>query len=152
MNNKEKMPYEAAKKYDQPFDLVGESKKFGFRIINVYQYLTEQAQKKEYTLSKQLLLKGTQIGDFVRQKDYLSAFLAASSAKYWIEMEVNGGWVSEAQAKPLMEDCETLVKYLYVITHKKGTPSNSPVKGDDKARAQKEEEPKSFKQKESPTF
>ena len=139
MNNNERVPFEAEKKYDQPFDLVGESKRFGFRIINVYQYLTEQAKKKEKVMSQQLLLKGTSIGDFVRQKDYQSAFFAASSAKYYIEMEMNGGWVSEAQAKPLLDDCETLVRYLYVIVHPESRKRKEGREG-----IAGEEEPESF--------
>lgn len=50
------------------FDLRGESKELAIKIIRLYQYLTEKASKKEYNLSKQLLIAGTRVGDYVRQK------------------------------------------------------------------------------------
>ena len=115
--NEKRVTIDEEKVYTEPFDLEGESKQFAFRVIKVYQYLTEQAQKKEYNMSKMLLLKGTSIGDLVRQKDHLGAFNAASSAKYWIEMETNGGYLSEAQSQQLLDDCIRLVRYLYVIVH-----------------------------------
>ena len=117
MNNNENVPFEAEKKYDQPFDLVGESKQFGCRIVNVYQYLTEKAERKEYILSKELMKKGTAIGDLVRQEEPLAAFHAASSARYNLELLVHGGYLTESQSNQLMEDCIRLVKYLYVVSH-----------------------------------
>ena len=45
--------------------VVVKSKAFAIRIIRVYQFL--QNEKKEYTLSKQLLRSGTSIGANVKE-------------------------------------------------------------------------------------
>ena len=106
-----------ARSQKEPFDLNGESKQFAFHIINAYQFLTEKTQRREYNLSKVLLLKGAAIGDCVRQRDYLGAYNAASSTKYYIELEMHGGYLSEPQATQLLDECVRLVKYLYVAAH-----------------------------------
>ena len=111
------VPFSETKTYDKPFDPEGKSKDFACRIIKAYQYLTERAPKKDYNLSKLLLVKGTQIGDFVLQKDYQAAYLAASSTLYWIEMEMKGEYLGEEEGQSLHEDCERLVRYLYVLAH-----------------------------------
>lgn len=100
-----------------PFDLNGESKGFAFRSIDLYQFLTEKSTKKEYNLSKQYLIAGCRIGDFVRQENLLEAFHAASSAKYWLQLLYHGNYVSEAQVEPMLADADRLVRYLYVASH-----------------------------------
>lgn len=105
------------KEEKKAFDLKGESKEFAFRSIKLYQYLTERAQKKEYNLSKQFLIAGTRIGDLVRQEQRLDAYHSASSAKYWLELLQNGGYLTEEQASSMLDDSLRLVKYLYVISH-----------------------------------
>lgn len=105
------------KEEKKPFDLKGESKEFAFRSIKLYQYLTEASKKKEYNLSKQFLISGTRIGDLVRQEQHLDAYHSASSAKYWIELLHNGGYLTDEQATSILDDCLRLVKYLYVISH-----------------------------------
>lgn len=105
------------KEEKKSFDLRGESKEFAFRSIRLYQYLTEHAQKKEYNLSKQFLIAGTRIGDLIRQEQRLDAYHSASSAKYWLELLQNGGYLTEEQASSMLDDSLRLVKYLYVISH-----------------------------------
>jgi len=66
--------------------------KFAIRVVNLYQYLTEN--KKEYILSKQLLRSGTSIGANVTESqnaqsnlDFINkmsiALKETSETKYW---------------------------------------------------------------------
>lgn len=99
------------------FDLRGESKEFAIKVIKLYQHLTEYAPKKEYNLSKQLLLAGTRIGDFVRQESPLDAYHVANSAHYWLELLLEGEYVSKQDVDDLLERSDHLTRYLYVISH-----------------------------------
>lgn len=99
------------------FDLRGESKEFAVRSIKLFQYLTEKAKKREYNLSKQFLIAGTRIGDFVRQESMLDAFHSASSAKYWLEMLTTGEYLTTNETEKMIEDADQLVRYLYVTSH-----------------------------------
>ncbi len=68
---------------------------FAIRIVRIYKYLCEE--KKEYTLSKQLLRSGTSIGANVEEaiggqseKDFFAkltiAYKEARETKYWIRL------------------------------------------------------------------
>ena len=105
------------KEEKKSFDLRGESKEFAVRSIKLYQHLTEKAQKKEYNLSKQFLISGTRIGDLIRQESMLEAFRSASSAKYWLEMLISGGYLAKNESESMLTDADRLVRYLYVISH-----------------------------------
>lgn len=113
----------------KPFDLRGESKAYAFESIKLYQHLTEYASKKEYNLSKHYLIAATRIGDFIRQEAYLDACHAASSAKYWLELLYNGGYIDDDQANAMLNYCDPLVRILYVKSHpesRKAKDATSP--------------------------
>lgn len=68
---------------------------FACRITRLFQYLTEDAEFKEYVISKQLYRSGTSIGANVRESkhaqsdaDFLSkmsiAFKEADESDYWL--------------------------------------------------------------------
>lgn len=101
----------------KPFDLRAESKAYAIEGIKLYQHLTEYAPKKEYNLSKHYLLAATRIGDFIRQENNLEACHAASSAKYWLELLYNGGYIDGDQANVMLNYVDPLVRILYVISH-----------------------------------
>lgn len=101
----------------KPFDLRAESKSYAIESIKLYQHLTEYAPKKEYNLSKHYLIAATRIGDFIRQEAHLDACHAASSAKYWLELLYNGGYIDEEQAEKMLDYVDPLVRILYVISH-----------------------------------
>lgn len=101
----------------KPFDLRAESKAYAIESIKLYQHLTEYAPKKEYNLSKHYLLAATRIGDFIRQENNLEACHAASSAKYWLELLYNGGYIDGDQANAMLNYVDPLVRILYVISH-----------------------------------
>lgn len=98
-------------------DLRVESKAYAIASIKLYQHLTEYALKKEFNLSKQYLISSTRIGDFIRQDNNLEAYHSASSAKYWLELLYNGGYIDDDQANAMLEYCDPLVRILYVISH-----------------------------------
>lgn len=101
----------------KPFDLRAESKAYAIESIKLYQHLTEYAPKKEYNLSKHYLIAATRIGDFIRQENHLEACHAASSAKYWLELLYNGGYIDGDQANAMLNYVDPLVRILYVISH-----------------------------------
>jgi len=113
----------------QSFDLYAESKEFAFRTIKLYQYLTESKERKEYSLSKQFLLAGTRIGDLLRQGNFLEAYYAARSAKYWLELLHSGGYLTSEEAESMINDCLPLVKILYVRSHPDSRKDNKDQKG-----------------------
>jgi len=78
------------------------NKSFGFalRMIKLYQYLKDE--KKEYTLSKQLLRSGTSVGAMIRESEQAEskadfihklaiAQKEANETEYWIELLFQSG-------------------------------------------------------------
>ena len=101
------------------------SKAFAIRIVNLYNYL--KADKSEYVMSKQLLRSGTSIGANVRESvyaqsraDFLSkmyiALKEAGESAYWIELLGDVKYLTPAQSKSMLDDCEELIKILSSIT------------------------------------
>ena len=121
------------------------SKKFAIRIIKLYQYLCDE--KKEYTLSKQILRSGTSIGanlaesecamsENVREasqaqsrKDFLSkmniALKEASETEYWLELLFECDYLSDIQYQSIQADCSELNKILITIV--KSTKNNENI-------------------------
>lgn len=100
------------------------SKTFAVRIIKLYQHLC--SDKKEYTLSKQVLRSGTSIGANVREaiygfskKDFSAkmgvALKEASKTAYWLELLSETDYISQKQFRSLYDDCEELIKILTSI-------------------------------------
>jgi four helix bundle protein len=104
-------------------DNVVRDKSFAFavRIINVYKYLLQE--KKEYVLSKQLLRSGTSIGANIEEgiggqsdRDFLSkisiSYKEARETIYWLRLLKATDYLTESEAKSLIEDTEELCKIL----------------------------------------
>jgi len=118
MLNWRKMSYNA---------VLDKSKAFAVNIIKLYQYLCEQ--KKEYTLSKQVLRCGTSIGANVREaqraqskKDFTAkmniASKEASETEYWLELIHETGYINTAEFQSLYSDCEEVIRLLVAIVKK----------------------------------
>ena len=101
------------------------SLKFAVRIVRLSQYLREE--KKEYTLSKQVLKSGTSIGANLAEagaaysrKDFLAkayiAFKECSETLYWLELLRETEYIDEKMYESLRQDCEELRKILSSIT------------------------------------
>ena len=97
---------------------------FAVRIVNLYKYLC--TEKKEYTLSKQILRSGTSIGANVAESqqaqsraDFLSklniALKETSETKYWLRLLAQTEYLDQTQYESLFQDCVELEKILVSI-------------------------------------
>jgi len=104
--------------------IVIKSKAFAIRIIRLYQFI--QSEKKEFTLSKQLLRSGTSIGANVKEgirgyskKDFRFklgiALKEASETEYWLELLFETDYITESQFQSIIIDCVELIKILTAI-------------------------------------
>ena len=102
------------------------TKEFALRIIKLYQYLNEEAPRKEYVMSKQILRSGTSIGANVREgvraqskADFATkmniALKEASETEYWLELLSDAKYLSPAMADSILEDCRRLNRILTSI-------------------------------------
>lgn len=101
------------------------SMKFAVRIVRLSQYLQEE--KKEFTLSRQILRCGTSIGANLAEaaaafsrKDFLAksyiAFKECSETLYWLELLKETEYIDFNMYKSMHHDCEELKKLLSSIT------------------------------------
>lgn len=94
------------------------------RIVKVYEYLC--SEKKEYTMSKQLLRSGTSIGaniaesqqaqsrpDFIAKRNI--ALKEAVETNYWLRLLYATNFLSNAEFSSIMDDCREIEKLLTAI-------------------------------------
>lgn len=86
---------------------------FALRIVKVYQYLCEE--KREYVLSKELLVAGTNIGKHVKEataaesrsvftQEMAIALRKSSETEYWLELLYKADFLSEKQFESINKD------------------------------------------------
>jgi four helix bundle protein len=103
--------------------------KFALRIVNVYKYLTEE--KKEYVLSKQLLLSSAYIAKYCKSAVHARSKQGFSSEMYnalgkaldtelWLMLLKAGEFLGENQFKSLNDDCVELIKLTSSISKTSG--------------------------------
>ena len=99
---------------------------FGCRITRLFQYLTENAEYKEFVQSKQIYRSGTSIGANVRESkhaqsdaDFLSkmsiAYKEADETDYWMNLLHDNGYLDETQFTSLSNDLTRILKLLTSI-------------------------------------
>ena len=99
---------------------------FGCRITRLFQYLTEDAEYKEFISSKQIYRSGTSIGANVRESkhaqsdaDFLSkmsiAYKEADETDYWLNLLHDNGYLNESQYESLKKDMDRILKVLTSI-------------------------------------
>ncbi len=104
--------------------------------MKLYQYLCED--KKEYTLSKQLLRSGTSVGAMVREaehaetkKDYLHKMAIAqkeiNEAIYWLDLLKETNYLNFQYYESIHTDAIEIIKIITSIL--KSTKSNIVVNG-----------------------
>ena len=99
---------------------------FAVRVANLYKYLCND--KKEFTLSKQLLRSGTSIGANINEAqagqskaDFISKMSIASKeareTKYWIELLIKTDYlnIKEDYVKSLLDEINELIKIITSI-------------------------------------
>lgn len=96
------------------------------RITRLFQYLTEDAEYKEYVQSKQIYRSGTSIGANVRESkhaqsdaDFLSkmsiAYKEADETDFWLNLLHDNGYLNDEQFKSLKNDIDRILKVLTSI-------------------------------------
>ena len=99
---------------------------FACRITRLFQYLTEDAEYKEYVQSKQIYRSGTSIGANVRESkhaqsdaDFLSkmsiAYKEADETDYWMSLLRDNGYINDSQYESLKRDMDRILKILTSI-------------------------------------
>lgn len=108
-------------------DNVIENKSFLFaiRIVRLCNYL--HSEKKEYTLSNQILKSGTSIGANIveaqqaqSKRDFLSkvniALKEAYETDYWLRLLKETDYITSSQFESIYKDCTEIIKILISIT------------------------------------
>ena len=97
---------------------------FSLRIIKLYKYLCYE--KKEYTLSKQILRSGTSIGanseeatGSISKKDFRAKFFIsykeARETHYWIRLLRDSDYIDPNLANSMLEDVDEIMKIIGAI-------------------------------------
>lgn len=93
--------------------------KFALRVVKLYKYLTEE--KKEFILSKQLLMSGTYVAKHVKaatvaenrtkfSAEMFKGMQMASDAELWLFLLSEGGWLEEKQYESINNDCVEMIR------------------------------------------
>ena len=97
------------------------SYQFAVRIVKLYKYLCDE--KKEYTLSKQLLRSGTSIGANIEEaiggqspKDFFAkltiSYKEARETHYWLRLLTDTEYLTKNESESLLKDAEELLKII----------------------------------------
>ena len=99
---------------------------FACRITRLFQYLTEDAEYKEYIQSKQIYRCSTSVGANVRESkhaqsdaDFLSkmsiAYKEADETDFWLNLLHDTGYLNDIQYNSLKSDMDRILKILTSI-------------------------------------
>lgn len=99
---------------------------FACRITRLFQYLTEDAEYKEFISSKQIYRSGTSIGANVRESrhaqsdaDFLSkmsiAYKEADETDYWLDLLHDNGYIDDDIFDSLNHDIQRILRILTSI-------------------------------------
>lgn len=98
--------------------------KFALRIVKLSKYLSEE--RKEYVLSKQILLSGTHVAKFIKDAtnsesksvfahDMQIALKRASETEFWLMILHEGEFIGDKEHESINGDCVELIKILTAI-------------------------------------
>lgn len=107
---------------DSTSPLINKSYEFAIRIVKAFQHLSNE--RREFTLSKQLLRCGTSIGANVQEAqggsskaDFSAklsiAYKEARETKYWIQLLRDTNYFTPKAAESLLTDADELCRLLY---------------------------------------
>ena len=102
-------------------NIQNKSFQFAIRIVNLCKLLRNE--RKEYSLSKQLLRSGTSIGANIfeaqnaqSRADFLSklniALKEATETKYWLRLLMATDYLTKAELESVFSDCEEIERIL----------------------------------------
>ena len=94
---------------------------FSIRIVRLSNYLVKE--KKEYTLTKQLLRSGTAIGALIAEAQYAQtradfinklqiSLKEASESRYWLRLMYDCSYIDTNMFKSIFPDVEELIRLL----------------------------------------
>ena len=97
---------------------------FAVSVVKLSEFLKNQ--KKEYTLSNQILRSGTSIGALIRESEYAEskadfvhkmaiALKEANETQYWLELLYKSDYIDEQQFKSINTDSIEILKLLISI-------------------------------------
>ncbi|HAA12185.1 MAG TPA: four helix bundle protein [Cytophagales bacterium] len=98
--------------------------RFAVRVVKLSQYLTDE--KKEYTLSKQLLRSGTAVGALYREAEHAEstadfihklaiAQKECNETLYWLELHHATEYLTESEFSSIHQDALELKKMITAI-------------------------------------
>jgi four helix bundle protein len=104
---------------------------FAIQVVKIYQFLRDQ--KKEYTLSRQLLRSGTSVGAMIREAEYAEtkndfihkmgiAQKEVNETLYWLELLYETEYLTQEQSNQLTAAATEIIKLITSII--KTTKSN----------------------------
>lgn len=102
---------------------------FSCRVTRLFQYLTEDAEYKEFVSIKLLYGSGTSVGANIRESrhaqsdaDFLSklsiAYKEADESDFWINLLHDNGYINDAQFISINSDITRILKILTTIVKK----------------------------------
>lgn len=97
---------------------------FALRIVKLYRYLVDE--KKEYVLSKELLVAGTNIGKNVKEAVHAEskqivvngfdiARRKSEDTEYWLQLLLHGGFLNEREFESVQTDRIEVTKLINSI-------------------------------------
>lgn len=97
---------------------------FSIKIVLLCKRLTNE--KREYTLSKQLLRCGTSIGanaeeavGGISKKDFVAklsiSYKEARETHYWLRLLRDTNFIDDSKANSLIKDCDEILRIIYSI-------------------------------------
>jgi four helix bundle protein len=93
--------------------------KFALRIVKLYKYLTEE--KKEFVLSKQMLVSGTYVAKHVKAatvaenrskfgSEMFKGMQYASDTELWLFLLHEGEWLDQKYYDSINDDCVEMIR------------------------------------------
>ena len=97
---------------------------FAIRIVKLYKILFEE--RREHTLSKQLLKSGTAVGALIRESEHAQstadfinklsiALKEANETEYWLMLLHETNFLNETEYSSIINDCKELLRLLISI-------------------------------------
>jgi|GEM_PF-2458362 len=114
--------------------VLDKSIKFALRIVAVYKHLT--SERKEYILSKQVLLSASFIAKHVKaalhsqgkfSSEMFTALQKALETELWFLLLKEGGWLTEPEYISLNDDCVELIKLTSSISRSSRDRDDNPT-------------------------
>ncbi len=110
---------------EQDHTVAVKSKRFALRIVKMVQYLKNE--KKEFTMSEQILRCGTSIGANIAECEFAFSrkeFLAkmyislkeCGETSYWLDLLHDADYIDDKAYDSLKQDCLELLRMMQAIT------------------------------------